>query len=103
MSDAKAQLQSLFAENEKLKCRVNKRDEENESLKFSVNERDQEIEGLRERIQDLLRRLYGRKSERFEDPNQTSLLELLNWAEEQVSKEEKAPERESISYTRKRP
>ena len=40
------------------------------------------IELLLEQINDLLQRLYGQKSVRFENPNQTDLLKLLEWPSE---------------------
>ena len=96
MDVTRGSLNRLSKENEELKRHV-------ESLSCEKNEQAQQIGLLQEQLNDLLRRLYGRKSERFEDPNQTSLLDLLKLTEQVNSREEEAPKNERISYTRKRP
>ena len=94
MSDPRELLQESLSRNEELKQRI-------ESLSCERNERDKEIEALREQISDLLRRLYGRKAERFENPNQLDLLKELGWSPSPEAEETR--ETEKVEYTRKRP
>lgn len=65
----------------------------------------EKLELLQAQVDDLLRRVYGRRSERFVDPNQRDLFEeILNLPEVlRGSLEEKPQEREKIEYERKRP
>jgi transposase len=75
---------------------------ENERLACERNEQTQKLELLQEQINDLLHRLYGRKSERFENPNQLDLLKQIGWSEGEEP-ETKLADLEKVSYTRKRP
>ena len=74
---------------------------ENERLACERNEQTQKLELLQEQINDLLHRLYGRKSERFENPNQLDLLKQIGWSEGEEP-ETKLADLEKVSYTRKR-
>lgn len=74
-----------------------------ERFQCEKNELLKEKDLLKEHINDLLRRLYGRKTERFENPNQTDLLKELGWPEEENKPETRERDLQSVSYTRKRP
>ena len=92
MKDANELVSLLNKQNEELK----------RQLEIERNESSHEIESLKEQINELLRRLYGRKSERFENPNQLDFLKELGWLNEKES-ELKTSDIEKVSYTRKRP
>ncbi len=76
---------------------------QNERLASQKNEHEKEIEGLREQIDALLRRLYGRKSERFENLNQLDFLKELGWSASETLADEEPAATQRIDYTRKRP
>ncbi len=67
----------LLRENAALRAAMSKRDEQIESLSTELKARQREIDRLRERMQELLQRLYGRKSEKV-DPSQLPLGEVTD-------------------------
>lgn len=75
---------------------------QNETLACERNEQKQKIDLLQEKVNDLLHRLFGRKSERFENPNQMDFLKLLGWPAGAQSEESKPRDLERIEYTRDR-
>ena len=82
---------------------VNELKIENERLACEKNEQAQKIELLQEQLNDLMRRLYSPKRERFENPDQTDLLDRIGWVPENGSEQEESPQAtEKIEYTRKR-
>ena len=95
-AEARKVIENLQEKNEDLSL-------ENERLACERNEQEQKLELLQEKVNDLLHRLYGRKSERFENPNQTDLLKLLNWSGDTETPENSDRDRERIEYTRERP
>ena len=96
IADSNELVASLRCENEELKTA-------NERLACERNEHAQKIELLTEQLNDLLRRLWGRKSERFEHPDQAEL--DLGWpeSEEPEPSPEKLRDLERVEYSRKRP
>ena len=97
VADPNELIAALQRENEELKTAV-------ERLSSEKNEHAEKIDLLTEQLNDLLRRLYGQKSERFENPNQLDLHKLLGWLEDpEKSEEAKARELERVEYTRARP
>lgn len=87
-------IRSLREENQELKTA-------NERLLCQKNEDTQKLEQLREQISALLQRIYGRRSERFEHPDQGEL--GLEWLEEPKPIPEKPNDTELIEYIRRRP
>ena len=81
---------------------LNKLKQDNERLSSEKNEQAEKIRLLEEQLNDLLRRLDGRKSERFENPDQTTLFDLLESQDEPKPEEQAQPELESVSYQRRR-
>ena len=69
-ADTALRLREALEENEKLQ-------EQKERLEIERNEQAQKISDLNEQLENLLRRLYGRKSERYENPNQTDRFDEL--------------------------
>lgn len=92
-AEANTLIASLQDENRELRLA-------NERLACERNEQAEKIELLSEQVNDLLHRLYGRKSERFEHPDQGEL--ALEWAEEPKPTTERARDLEVVEYTRKR-
>ena len=88
ITDLREKIEQLSLEKERLTCERNDQSQKNELLQEQIN--------------DLLQRLYGRKSERFENPNQLDLLKQLGWAVGN-DLETKGDDLEKVSYTRKRP
>ena len=95
-AEARKVIENLQEKNEDLSL-------ENERLACERNEQKQKLELLQEKVNALLHRLYGRKSARFENPNQTDLLKLLNWSGDTETPENPDRDRERIEYTRERP
>lgn len=75
---------------------------ENERLACERNELAQEVRHLREQLDALVQRLYGRKSERFENPAQTDLLDLIGY-EAPKPPETRPEDLERVEYTRRKP
>lgn len=84
-------------------------EQEIESLRREARTWKLKAEKLQAEIEDLMRRLYGRRSERFVDPNQRDLFEsgLLKFEEEGTTAPEPADppkeEEELLTYKRRRP
>jgi transposase len=63
-----------------------------------------EVEYLRGQLKALAQRIYGRRSERFENPEQLDLLETMLRSEQEAVEPPAAPEvTETIQYTRRKP
>ncbi len=77
---------------------------EAQSSKEQAGRLERKVGQLEEQIDALLKRLYARRSERFEDPNQSDLFEELLKLEDLREKLEENPEEsQKIEYERKRP
>ena len=113
LADALRKLDSVFAE---LKTRdqiLHKRDAELEQRDSKIARIENENAGLEERVtvlqsqlNDLMHRLYGRRSERFEVPGQQDLFDSLMELTQEAAGEtqsESAADVEDISYRRKKP
>lgn len=63
---------------------------------------EKEVAYLREQLKALAQRVYGQRSERFDNPDQTDLFETMLQVDE-VSAPPKPPAYETIEYTRRKP
>lgn len=75
---------------------------ENIRLRERTGSLEKEAKYLKEQLEALAQRLYGRRSERFEDPNQKTLFDYIDWPEGSPEKEPEQEEFEKVEYKRRR-
>ena len=81
---------ALSSRNKELEQRNVELEKENIELREKTGGLTRELESIKEQLEALTKRIYGRRSERFESPGQLDLFDaLINWPE--------APEREDAS------
>lgn len=85
-----------------LKKRNAELERQNSALSETKGSVEKEVAYLRGQLKALAQRLYGRRSERFENPDQTDLFQTLLKAEE-ISRPPVPDTYEKIEYTRRKP
>ena len=97
--EAKEIIQAFQNENETLKREL-------ETLRCNRNDQQQKIDQLEEQLQSLLKKLYGKKSEKYQHPDQGDLLDLIdgfNPEENEDSLETSPSSYQNLTYQRKTP
>ncbi len=97
--EVKEIIQAFKNENESLKLEL-------ETLRCDRNDQQQKIERLEEQLQSLLKKLYGRSSEKYHHPDQGDLLDLIdgfNPEEKEESIGTSPSSYQKLTYQRKKP